>query len=147
MQVNNSGFAVNSQSQMPEPAQGERWSGFEGYATDILRSMREAGFSEEEIAMRRLHREMGSRMDNDLAKRNLLHMRNNRTGERGSSMANLGAPLPEFLSHQERTLNELLASAQNGGDELHRNHWIRALENMLVDIRNMQSGSSFSSSI
>jgi len=146
MQVNNSGFVVNS-PQMPEPAQGERWAGFEGYATDILRSMREAGFSEEEIAMRRLHREMGSRTDNDLAKRNLIHMRNNRTGERGSNMSNLGAPLPEFLNHQERILNDLLASAQNEGDELHRNHWIRALENMLVDVRNMQGGSNFSSSV
>jgi len=146
MQVNNSGFSVNSQPQMPEPAQGERWAGFDGYASDILRSMREAGFSEEEIASRRLHREMGSRMDSDLAKRNLLHMRNNRTGERGSGMTNLGAPLPEFLSRQESILNELLSNAQNESDELHRNHWIRTLESLLADTQSMLGGNRISTS-
>ena len=143
MQVNNdSGFNVNSQPQMPEPARGERWAGFEGYAVDILRSMREAGFSEEEIAARRLHRELGSRTDMETVRRNFLYQRANGTGDRAAGTFRMGPPPAEHLARTENILLELLGSAQNESDELHRNHWIRTLESLLTDTRNMLSGGS-----
>ena len=147
MQVNNTSNVVNPQPKMAEPAQGERWKGFNGYAADILRSMREAGFSEEEIAARRLHRELGSRFDTNTVKRNFLYQRAGGTGDRAAGTFRMGPPPMEHLARVENIMLELLASAQNETDQLHQSHWIRALQNVLTDTRNMMSGSNFSTSI
>ena len=143
----NSGFSVSPQPQMPEPAGGERWAGFDGYAVDILRSMREAGFSEEEIASRRLHRELGSRTDAQTAMNNLIYQRANGTGDRAAGTFRLGPPPAEHLARTENILLELLGNAHSESDDLHHNHWIRTLENMLTDTRNMLGGSSISTTV
>ena len=147
MQITSTNYSVNNQPQMPEPARGERWAGFEGYAVDILRSMREAGFSEEEIAQRRLHRELGSRTDMQTARNNFLYQRANGTGSRADGTFQMGSPPAAQLTNNENILMELIANAQNETDELHREHWLRALQNLLTDTRNMMDGSRFSTSI
>ncbi|MCL2188813.1 MAG: hypothetical protein FWC16_07465 [Defluviitaleaceae bacterium] len=148
MQVN-SGVSIsnNTQVKMPEPAAGERWTGFNGYATDILRSMREAGFSEEEIASRRLHRELGSRFDTQTVKANFLYQRANGTGDRAVGTFQMGAPPAAHLANVENILLELIGNAVNEADDLHRTHWIQALQNMLANTRNMLNGSLFSATV
>ena len=139
--------STNAQFRMPEPAAGERWAGFSGSAAEVLRNMREAGFSEEEIAARRLHRELGSRIDNTTSWNNLAHQRANRTGNRAAGMASLGAPPSAHLSNVENILLGLINDAQSTTDELHQKHWLRALQNHLTNTRNMMGGGRFSSSI
>jgi len=144
----NTGFTVSTPPpRMAEPSRGERWAGFEGYAEDILRSMREAGFSEEEIAARRLHREMGSRVDSNTVMQNFMYQRANGTGSRAEGTFRMGPPPASHLANTENILQELLANAQNEPDELHRTHWINALQNLLSDTRNMMNGSIFSTSV
>jgi len=138
----NAGYVVNSQTRVADPARGERWAGFNGYAEDILREMRAAGFSEEEIAQRRLHRALGSYTDTNMAKRNLMAQR-----AAGASMRTQGPPSAEMLNHTENILLRLIPDAQNTTDELHQTHWLRALQNHLTDTRNMMGGSRFSTSM
>jgi len=146
MQINTN-YTASAQTRISEPARGERWAGFNGYAVDILRSMREAGFSEEEIAARRLHRELGSRTDSETARMNFLYQRAGGTGDRAAGTFRMGPPPASHLANTENILRELIADAQNETDELHREHWLRALQNMLTDTRNLLGGSSFSASV
>ena len=100
------------------------------FTKEMLQSMRDAGFSEEEIAMRRLHREVGSRIDTTSMMRELYFQRSE------SRRGNMGLPSAEHLTRVESILLELINSAKNEADELHRTHFLRALQNGLSLVRN-----------
>jgi hypothetical protein len=100
------------------------------FTKEMLQKMRDAGFSEEEIAMRRMNREVGSRIDAQSFVREAQYQSGN--GQR-SNMGN--APSTQHLVTIESILLELINNAKNEADELHRTHFLRALQNNLSSVR------------
>lgn len=135
---NNMNRGTNSRSGMADTINAERWANFDRNAADILQTLRQAGLSEDEIAITRLQHELGARFDiqNLGATQVSQSSSSNMASANNATSTRFNISAMTDLNRMESVLNELIADVNIETDAVHGQYFLQALKSLLTDTRN-----------